>query len=545
MQQATKRQSLAVIMAASLGFSTCNATLAADVPAGVKLAAQQSIVINNGSEVASLDPHKVEGVPESNIILNLLEGLVSTDANGHLVPAVAERWENNGYQSWLFHLRKEAVWSDGSPVTAQDFVYSWQRLADPKTGSPYASYLQYAKIENIDAILAGKKSPQSLGVSAVDDKTLKVTLSEPVPYFVNMLSHTSMKPLKQSVVEKYGDKWTLPQNYVGNGAYRLKQWVVNERIVLERSPSYWDNKKTVIEQATFLPLSSEVSDINRYRSGEIDITNSAIPPNLYVKMKREIPEQLHVNPYLCTFYYEINNQRAPFTDARVRTAVKLTLDRDIIANKIMGQGQIPAYGFTPTFIEGAAFTAPEWAGWTQEKRNETAKKLLADAGYTAAKPLKFTLLYNTSDQNKQQAIAAASMWKKNLGAEVTLQNQEWKTSLQSRHEGQFDVARATWCGDYNEPSAFLNMLLSHSSINTFFYKNPAFDALMASTLKAPDAAARAAIYQQAETMLDKDSALVPVYYRVSARLVKPTVGGFTGKDPLDYIDVKNFYIIKP
>ncbi|HHQ6627212.1 TPA: ABC transporter substrate-binding protein [Serratia fonticola] len=544
MPQTTKHQPLAVITAAVLGMSASQNLQAVEVPAGVQLAPLQRMVINNGSEVASLDPHKVEGTPESNIILNLLEGLVSTDANGHLAPAVAENWENTDYQTWTFHLRPGAVWSDGSPVTAQDFVYSWQRLADPKTGSPYASYLQYARIENIDAILAGKKPLESLGVSAIDDKTLRVTLSEPVPYFVSMLSHTSMKPVKQSVVEKFGDKWTLPQNYVGNGAYRLSEWVVNEHIMLERSPSYWNNSKTVIEQATFLPLSSEVSDINRYRSGEIDITNSAIPPNLYAKMKREIPEQLHVNPYLCTFYYEINNQRAPFTDERVRAAVKLTLDRDIIANKIMGQGQIPAYSFTPTFTEGGNFSQPEWAGWTQEKRNEEAKKLLAQAGFTAEKPLKFTLLYNTSDQNKQQAIAAASMWKKNLGAQVTLQNQEWKTSLQSRHEGQFDVARATWCGDYNEPSAFLNMLLSNSSNNTFFYKSPAFDALMASTLQAPDAAARGAIYQQAETLLDKDSALVPVYYRVSARLVKPTVGGFTGKDPQDYIDLKNFYIIK-
>ncbi|WP_447882561.1 ABC transporter substrate-binding protein [Serratia fonticola] len=544
MPQTTKHQPLAVIIAAVLGMSASQNLQAVEVPAGVQLAPLQRMVINNGSEVASLDPHKVEGTPESNIILNLLEGLVSTDANGHLAPAVAKNWENTDYQTWTFHLRPGAVWSDGSPVTAQDFVYSWQRLADPKTGSPYASYLQYARIENIDAILAGKKPPESLGVSAIDDKTLRVTLSEPVPYFVSMLSHTSMKPVKQSVVEKFGDKWTLPQNYVGNGAYRLSEWVVNEHIMLERSPSYWNNSKTVIEQATFLPLSSEVSDINRYRSGEIDITNSAIPPNLYAKMKREIPEQLHVNPYLCTFYYEINNQRAPFTDERVRAAVKLTLDRDIIANKIMGQGQIPAYSFTPTFTEGGNFSQPEWAGWTQEKRNEEAKKLLAQAGFTAEKPLKFTLLYNTSDQNKQQAIAAASMWKKNLGAQVTLQNQEWKTSLQSRHEGQFDVARATWCGDYNEPSAFLNMLLSNSSNNTFFYKSPAFDALMASTLQAPDAAARGAIYQQAETLLDKDSALVPVYYRVSARLVKPTVGGFTGKDPQDYIDLKNFYIIK-
>lgn len=544
MQQTRKRTPLAMFIAGLLSISAVYSAQAADVPAGVQLAQQQNIVINNGTEVASLDPHKVEGIPESNIILNLLEGLVSTDANGHVVPAAAAQWENQDFKTWTFHLRPDAVWSDGSPVTAQDFVYSWQRLADPKTGSPYASYLQYAKIENIDDILTGKKTPQSLGIKAIDDKTLQVTLSEPVPYFISMLSHTSLKPVKRSVIEKFGEKWTLPANYVGNGAYRLKEWVVNERIVLERSPSYWNNKKTVIDKATFLPIASEVSDVNRFRSGEIDITNSAIPPNLFAKMKKEIPEQLHVNPYLCTFYYEINNQRAPFTDPRVRAAVKLTLDRDIIANKIMGQGQIPAFSFTPTFTEGAKFTAPAWASWSQEQRNAEARKLLEQAGFSAAKPLNFTLLYNTSDQNKQQAIAAASMWKKNLGAEVTLRNQEWKTSLESRHQGQYDIARATWCGDYNEPSAFLNLVLSNSSINTIFYKSPAFDALMAGTLKAPDEAARAALYQQAEAQLDKDSALIPVYYRVSARLIRPSVGGFTGKDPLDYTDVKNLYIIK-
>ncbi|HEI8864838.1 ABC transporter substrate-binding protein [Serratia sp. AKBS12] len=543
MQQILKRTPLSCVITL-LSMAALPIVQAADVPAGVELAAQQNIVINNGSEVASLDPHKVEGNPESNIILNLLEGLVSTDANGHVTAAVAERWEQRDFKVWTFHLRPAAVWSDGSPVTAQDFVYSWQRLADPKTGSPYASYLQYAKIENAEAILNGKQAPQTLGVKAIDEHTLQLTLSEPVPYLLSMLTHTSMKPVKQSVVEKYGDKWTLPQHYVGNGAYRLKQWVVNERIVLERSASYWNNKATVIAQATFLPIASEVSDVNRYRSGEIDITNSAIPPTLFGKMKREVPDQLHVNPYLCTFYYEINNQRAPFTDARVREAVKLTLDRDIIANKIMGQGQIPAYAFTPSFTDGGRFTPPEWAGWTQQQRNQRAKQLLAEAGFGADKPLKFRLLYNTSDQNKQQAIAAASMWQKNLGADVTLQNQEWKTSLESRHQGQFDVARATWCGDYNEPSAFLNLALSNSSNNTLFYKNAHFDALMAASLQAPDAAARALIYQRAENQLDKDSALIPVYYRVSARLIKPAVGGFTGKDPLDYTDVKNLYIIK-
>ncbi|WP_282562698.1 ABC transporter substrate-binding protein [Providencia rettgeri] len=505
----------------------------------------QVITINNGSEVTSLDPHKVEGVPESNIILNLLEGLVYSDIDGKVAPGVAESWTNDNYITWVFTLRQGAKWSDGTPVTAEDFVYSWQRLSDPSTGSPYSSYLQNAYILNADAILAGKLPPTALGVKALDPQHLQVTLSHPVPYFVDMLSHTSLKPANKKAIEQHGEKWTQPQNFVGNGAYLLDKWVVNERIVVKRNPYYWNNDSSRIDQATFLAITSEVSDINRYRSGEIDISNSAIPPVLYKKMQQEKPDELYVRPYLCTFYYEINNQKPPFNDPRVREAIKLGLDRETITNKVMAQGQVAAYGFTPTFINNGNFTLPEWADLTQEQRYKKAKELLLEAGYNKANPLKFSLLYNTSDQNKQQAIVAASMWKKNIGAQVTLQNQEWKTSLQSRHEGHYDVARATWCADYNEPTAFLNMMLSQNSNNTAFYSNSAFDALLAQALTAPDDQSRHDIYQQAEALLDKDSAIVPVYYRVSARMIKPTINGFKGKDPLDYTDIKRLYINEP
>lgn len=508
----------------------------------VSASIKQAITINNGTEVSSLDPHKVEGIPESNIILNLLEGLVYTDVDGKVTPGVAESWTNDNYTTWVFTLRDNAKWSDGTPVTAQDFVYSWQRLADPKTGSPYSSYLQNAYIENASEILKGKKPIESLGVKALDEKHLQVTLTHPVPYFIDMLNHTAMKPVNRKAIEKYGDKWTQPKNFIGNGAYVLDKWVVNERIVLKRNPQYWNNQNSKIDEATFLAISSEVSDVNRYRSGEIDISNSAIPPVLYKKMQIERPNELYIRPYLCTFYYEINNSKPPFTDPRVREAIKLGLDRETITNKIMAQGQIVAYGFTPTFINNGDFSPPEWANWSNEKRYQRAKALLEEAGYNAQNPLKFSLLYNTSDQNKQQAIVAASMWKKNIGAEVSLQNQEWKTSLQSRHDGNYDVVRATWCADYNEPSAFLNIMSSDSSNNTAFYKNSKFDALLEKALSVPDDASRKQIYQQAEALLDQDSAIIPVYYRVSVRLIKPSVGGFKGKDPLDNMDIKRLYI---
>lgn len=521
-----------------------NVATAAVVPAGVQLAEKQTLVRNNGSEVQSLDPHKIEGVPESNVSRDLFEGLLISDVDGKPSPGVAEKWENKDFKVWTFHLRKDAKWSDGSPVTAQDFVYSWQRLSDPNTASPYASYLQYGHIVNIDDIVAGKKPVTDLGVKAIDDHTFEVTLSEPVPYFYKLLVHSSVSPVPKAAVEKYGEKWTQPANIVTNGAYKLKDWVVNERIVLERNTNYWDNAKTVINQVTYLPISSEVTDVNRYRSGEIDMTYNNMPIELFQKLKKEIPNEVHVDPYLCTYYYEINNQKAPFTDVRVRTALKLALDRDIIVNKVKNQGDLPAYSFTPPYTDGAKLVEPEWFGWTQEKRNEEAKKLLAEAGYTADKPLTFNLLYNTSDLHKKLAIAAASIWKKNLGVNVKLENQEWKTFLDTRHQGTFDVARAAWCADYNEPTSFLNMVLSDSSNNTTHYKSPAFDKIIADTLKVTDDAQRTELYAKAEQQLDKDSAMVPVYYYVNARLVKPWVGGYTGKDPMDNIHVKDLYIIK-
>ena len=521
-----------------------NVATAAVVPAGVQLAEKQTLVRNNGSEVQSLDPHKIEGVPESNINRDLFEGLLISDVDGKPSPGVAEKWENKDFKVWTFHLRKDAKWSDGTPVTAEDFVYSWQRLANPNTASPYASYLQYGHIANIDDIIAGKKPITDLGVKALDDHTFEVTLSEPVPYFYKLLVHSSVSPVPRAAVEKFGEKWTQPANIVTNGAYKLKDWVVNERIVLERNTNYWDNAKTVINQVTYLPISSEVTDVNRYRSGEIDMTYNNMPIELFQKLKKEIPNEVHVDPYLCTYYYEINNQKAPFTDVRVRTALKLALDRDIIVNKVKNQGDLPAYSFTPPYTDGAKLVEPEWFKWSQEKRNEEAKKLLAEAGYTAEKPLTFDLLYNTSDLHKKLAIAAASIWKKNLGANVKLENQEWKTFLDTRHQGNYDVSRAGWCADYNEPTSFLNMVLSDSSNNTVHYKSPAFDKLIADTLKVTDEAQRSELYSKAEQQLDKDSAIVPVYYYVNARLVKPWVGGYSGKDPMDNIHVKDLYIIK-
>lgn len=536
---------VALSVAAGLMAGTMATSYAAVVPAGVELADKQVIVRNNGSEPQSLDPHKIEGVPESHLARDLLEGITIVGPEGETLPGSAISWKNKDFKEWTFKIRDGAKWSNGDPVTAEDFVYSWRRLADPDTASPYASYLQYAHVQNVDDVIAGKKKPEELGVKALDDKTLVLTLSEAVPYIPKLLSHPSMSPVNKKVVEKFGAKWTQPGNFVGNGAYKLKDWTVNERIVLERSPTYWDNAHTVIDQVTFLPISSEVTDVNRYRSGEIDMTYTNLPIEQFKNIQQTMQKDLRVSPYLCTYYYEINNEKPPFNDPRVREALKLSMDRDTIANKIKGMGDIPAYGFTPPFTNGMKAEKPDWyTNMTQEQRNEKAKQLLEEAGYNKSNPLKFNLLYNTSDLHKRIAIAASSMWKKNIGAEVKLENQEWKTFLDSRHQGAYDVARAGWCADYNEPSSFLNMLLSYSSNNTVHYKNKDFDAAMKKTLQVKTDDERADLYKQAEQIVDKDSAIVPLYYYVNTRLVKPYVGGYTGKDPLDNLHTKDLYIIK-
>ena len=542
MTNITKKSLIALSILTALAG---NMAIAATVPAGVELAAKQELIKGNGDEVQSLDPHKIEGVPEANVSYDLLEGLVINNTNGQPVPGVAESWDNKDGKVWTFHLRNNAKWSNGELVTAQDFVYSWQRLADPKTASPYASYLQYGHLENIDEIIAGKKKPDQLGVKALDAHTLQVTLTESVPYFYKLLIHPSMSPVYKPAIDKFGEKWTQPENWVGNGAYKLQDHIINERIVVVRNPQYWDNADTKLDKVTFLPIPSEVSDVNRYFSnGGSDMTYTNLPIELFKKLQRDNPKELHVDPYLCTYYYEINNQKAPFNDPRVRAALKLGLDRDIMVNKVLAQGQQPAWSYTPPAIDGANITKPEWVSWSQDKRNEEAKKLLAEAGYTADKPLTFELLYNTSDLHKKLAIAAASIWKKNLGVNIKLNNQEWKTFLDTRHQGNFDVARAAWCADYNEPTSFLNTMLSDSSNNTSHYKSADYDKAIAAAMAAGDDKTRSSAYTQAEQILDKDSVIAPVFYYANTRLVKPYVGGYSGKDPLNYVYDKDLYIIK-
>ncbi|HID8899954.1 TPA: ABC transporter substrate-binding protein [Enterobacter hormaechei] len=521
---------------------TSTATWAANVPAGTQLADKQELVRNNGSEPASLDPHKVESDVEFNIISDLFDGLVSVSPAGEIQPRLAEKWENKDNTVWTFHLRPGITWSDGTPITAEDIVWSWQRLVDPKTASPYASYPGSMRIVNGADIAEGKKAPESLGVKAINDTTLEVTLTQPNAAFLAMLAHPSLVPIDKVLVGRFGDKWTKPEHFVSSGAYKLSQWVVNERIVAVRNPKYWDNEHTVINKVTYLPISSEAADVNRYKAGEIDIVYT-VPINQFAQLKKTLGSELDVSPQLATYYYQFNTTRPPFNDARVRKALNLALDKDIIAGKVLGQGQRPAWLISQTDIGGVKLQNPDYASWPMDQRIAEAKKLLAEAGFNDSHPLSFNLLYNTSESHQRIAIAASSMWKKNLGVEAKLQNQEWKTMLDTMHTHNFDAVRYAWIADYDDAATFLNTFRTGDSQNTTQYSNPDYDRALANAAKSKTAEERGKFYQQAEDLLGRDVPAIPVYHYVRTHLVKPWVGGFT-PDKLGYYYTKDMYIKK-
>lgn len=532
----------ALLLGAGLAVASASfSSLAANVPAGTKLADKQEFVRGNGTEVASIDPHKTEGVPESHAIRDLLEGLVNQDANGKTVPGVAESWETTDNKTFIFHLRKDAKWSNGDPVTADDFVYSFKRAVDPATASPYSWYLEMTTMVNAADIIAGKKDKDSLGVKALDDNTLEVNLETAVPYFVKMMGHTTVKPVHRATVEKWGDQWTKPEHFVGNGAYVVDKWTVNERLVMKRNPYYWDNEHTVIDQVTYLPIENQVAEMNRFLSGEIQMTYE-LPLEHFRRLKKEYPESVNVKGNLCTYYYGFNNRKAPFDDVRVRKALSYAIDRDIIANAIMGQGQKPAYFMTPEITADFNPEMPAYGKMTQKERIAEAKKLLADAGFDKSNPLEFTLLYNTSENHKKIATAIQSMWKTALGVNITLENQEWKTFLDTRRSGNYDVTRSGWCGDYNEASSFLSLMQSNNSSNDQKYHSDEYDAVMEKALNAKSDEEREALYVEAEKLLARDMPIAPIYQYVTSRLVSPQLGGYPVNNAEDKIYTKDLYI---
>jgi len=535
----TFRMTLAAISLSSV----ITPAIAANPPAGAQLAEQQQLVRHIKDEPASLDPLKAVGLPEIQVIRDLFEGLTNQDAQGKIVPGVAQSWSSNDNKTWVFTLRNNARWSNGDPVTAQDFVYSWQRLVDPKNSSPFAWFAGLSGIENAAAITKGEMTPDKLGVIAQGKTQLKVTLDRPVPWFPALVANVALFPVPQKTIAQEGDSWTSPGKLVGNGAYQLSERVVNEKIVLIRNPDYWDDAHSVLTKVTFVPINEESSATKRYRANDVDITES-FPKNMYAMLKKTLPGEVYTPDQLGTYYYAFNTQKGPTADVRVRKALSWSIDRKIIAEKVLGTGEKPAWHFTPDVTAGFKPLPTFMQQHDQNTLNAQAKALLTSAGYGPGKPLKLKLLYNTSESHQKIAIAVASMWKKNLGVDVTLENQEWKTYIDSRNSGNFDVIRASWVGDYNEPSTFLNLLTSGNSSNISRFSNADYDAVIAKASKETNDQARNSDYNRAEQILAEQTPIAPIYQYTNGRLIKPWVKGYPITNPEDVAYSRELWIEK-
>lgn len=535
-----KSISFSVVAASvAIAFGASGAAFAAKVPAGVKLDPKQELVRSNGSEPESLDISQIETTTANNIARDLFEGLTAVENTGKIVPGVASSWKQKDPTTWIFNLRKDAKWSNGDPVTADDFVYSWRRTVDPKTATKYGLFHEF--IANGKDIMSGKKQPAELGIKAVDKYTLEIKTEIPVAFLPDMLANSTMAPLHKASFEKFGKDFTKPGNLVSNGAYVLKDWIPNSRIVLEKNAKYWDAKNTVITKVTFDPTESEDAALKMYKAGQVDMT-LRIPAGTFQALKAEMPKELSALRNIALYYYGLNNKDPVLKDKRVRQALSMVIDRDILTQKLLGEGQVPAYSLMVQGTAGADVTPYEWAKWPMEKRVAEAKKLLAAAGVTSATPLK--LMYNTSESHKRVGLFISSEWKTKLGLSTSMENQEFKVFLKTRHSGQYQVARNGWNADYNDATTFLDLVRCDSDQNDQQYCNKKVDELMAQGNQQTDQAKRKALMTQASKLAMDDYPLIPLYQYVQARTVKPYVGGYYTTNSFDRFRTSDFYIIK-
>ncbi|WP_052260690.1 peptide ABC transporter substrate-binding protein [Photobacterium gaetbulicola] len=517
---------------------------AADVPQGVELASNQHLVRANGAEPDTVDPGFVgSGSPGDVIVNDLFEGLVIENLDGETIPGQAQSWSiSEDGKTVTFVLRDGLTWSDGSPLTANDFVYAWQRAVDSKTGNSTGFNFQTANVVNADQIVAGDKPSSELGVKAQDARTLVVSLTRPTPYFISMMSIKTFFPVPQATVEMHGDSWTRAEHFVSNGAYTLKQWVPNEKVEVVRNHHYRDDAKTVIEGVTYLALSSQNAELTRYQAGEIHMTNR-VQLEYYQKLIKESPEQIQALRLLGSYVYAFNTRVAPFDNADIRRALSMVIDRELLVDKVTGQGEPAAYSVVPDIIAGYEGAVPSFKAADRKELLEKAKALLAEAGYGPSKPLTIKLTYNTSENHKKIALAIASMWKP-LGVNVQLNNMEWNAYLSAKTAGDFTVARSYAFGDFAEPSSVLGSFQCGHVSNETGFCDSKFDDLLAQAATAAKDSERYQLYHQAEDILNDAAPVIPLYHYNHTRLVKANLKGFPANNPKGNIYAKDMFFVK-
>jgi oligopeptide transport system substrate-binding protein len=503
-------------------------------PPNVVVAESQSLLNRgNGAEPESLDMHKSATAEAHDVQRDLGEGLIGYTRDGKQRAAAAERWEasDDGLE-YTFWLRPNARWSNGEPVTADDFVYSYQRLVDPATAAIFIDSI--AAVENAEEILASDLSPDQLGVVAINPYKLQIRLQRPVPYFLSLLTHPSTFPVHRGSIEQHGDAYSHPGNLVSSGAYKLHAWEVGSYIELVRNEHYWDNTHTAIDRVRFYVIPQPMTELNRYRAGELDITQS-IPTAAFAQMLKERPDEVRTSPSLGVYYYGFNLSNPKFSrNSKLRQALSLAIDREAIATNVVGRGESPAYSWVPEGVAGYQPRRLSYTSMTQVERNEKARQLYRAAGFGPNKPFKLEVRYNTSNAQQRIALAVQSMWLEALGVEVTLVNEDLRVML--ANIGQkvgVDVFRLSWSGDYNDAHAFLSILESGNPSNLVGYQNPHYDSLMDRAAEQIDFKRREIILGEAESVMLADHPVIPIYFHVNKSMVSQRVEGW-GDNVLNY-----------
>lgn len=498
--------------------------------------AAAEVVYNRGNagEPKTLDQHQTSIDIESNVLKDLYEGLVAYNPKGEVVPGAAESWTiSNDGTVYTFKLRGN--WSNGDAMKASDWVYTFRRLMDPKSAAKYAT-LHYA-IKNAEKVNKGELPLDQLGVRAVDDKTFEITLAQPTPYYLELLTHQTGLPLHQASVEKFGKDFVKPGNMVSNGAYKLAEFVPNDHIKVVKNEHYHNAKNVQIDTVMFYPTEDNAAAVRRFMAGELD-TNYQFPTDQMGFLKEKLGSQVKVEPYLSLYYYSVNTKKPPFDDVRVRQALAMAVDREFLAEKVYNGTQLPAYALVPPGM--AAYPkGPEvtFKAMSQLDREDKAKELLKEAGVgPGGKPLKIEIRYNTNENHKKVATAIADMWKNALGAEVTLLNTDVKSHYAFlQNNGAFDVARAGWVADYADAQNYLYLGITGNAVGNYaHYSNPEFDALMKKSDATTDPAERRKLLEQAETIILRDMPMIPLMFQASLHLVSDKVKGWHANLPNEH-----------
>ena len=491
---------------------------------------QQIYHHGNGSEPQGIDPHIVTGVPEHHILISLCEGLTipnpnPTGSDGY-IPGTAESWSiSDDGKEYIFKLNKNAKWSNGDPVTADDFVWSWKRILTASLGSQYPDMLYYlvgayeyhnGQIDNFDEV----------GVKALDTHTLKVNLKNPTPFFIGLLSHYSTWPVHKETVLKHGDiddrngEWTRPGNFVCNGPFQLKTWELNNKIVVEKNPHYYDASMVRLNEIHYYPVSNVMTEDRMFRAGQLHLTSSMPTQKCPIYIEEKNPN-LKIDPYMGTYFYRINTENETLSDVRVRKALAYSIDRQLLVDKVTQCGQIPAYSFTPPGSNG-------YQPSTEIPYDPVlAKQLLAEAGYSSENPFpKLEILFNTNEGHRKVALAIQQMWQNELGIEVELVNQDWKVYLSREMVGDFQISRAGWIGDYEDPNTFLDLMRPNRGNNKTGWENMDFDALVEEANTINDQDKRYELLNEAEKILIDNMPIIPLYTYVRVYQLSPDVKGF-------------------